>query len=99
MSMSRLKRERIAIYVDCILGTISAIGSLSGIIFVVITEGLEAIEFNTNFIISLTFWICWLLFSLSLIGVGLYKYFEEKNPERWKAKMEKRKKKLEPPIL
>jgi hypothetical protein len=99
MAHSRLKRERIAIYVDCILGSISAIVSLSAILFVIIIEGPEGIEFNTNFVISLTFWICWLIFSLGIIGIGVYKYFQEKNPDKWRAKMEKRREKLEPPIL
>ena len=99
MAHERLKRERIAIYVDCFLGAISAMIAIFAVIFVVIAEGPEAIEFNTNFVVSLTFWICWLIFSLGIIGIGVYKYFEEKNPDKWREKMEKRREKLEPPIL
>ncbi len=99
MSHSRLKRERIGIYFDCILGAISAIVSLFSVIFIVITEGPEAIEVNTNLIISLSFWIFWLILSLGIIGVGIYQYHLEKNHDKWKMKMEKRRKKLEPPIL
>jgi len=91
MSTDRLKRERMALYVDCICGSISAIFSLSAVIFVVLTEGVEAIQVNINFIISLTFWIFWLIFSLSILSYGIYRLHQEKNYEKWKAKIEKKK--------
>ena len=99
MSKARIKRERIGIYFDCIVGTICAIISLFAVLFVVLTEGPEGIEVNTNFIISITFWIFWLIFSLSIVGVGIYKYYEEKNYDKWKEKQKKKKRKLEPPII
>ncbi|MFX1350582.1 MAG: hypothetical protein ACFE92_18065 [Promethearchaeota archaeon] len=99
MSKDRLKRERTALYVDCILGSISAGTSLFALMFIILTEGIEEIQVNSTFMISLTFWIFWLIFSISILSYGIYRLHQEKNYEKWKAKMEKKKKKLEPPIL
>lgn len=83
-------------YVDCICGSISAIISLSAVIFVALTEGIEP---NLFFGIALSFWILWLILSLTILGMGLHLYLLEKNYDKWKKKQQKRKKKLEPPIL
>ena len=99
MSQARIKRERIGIYCDCIVGSICAIFSLFAVLFVVLTEGPEGIDVNTNFIIAISFWIFWLIFSLGIVGVGIYKYYEEKNYDKWKEKQKKKKRKLEPPII
>ena len=72
----RMKRERLAIYVDCICGASSAIFSLSCIIFFAITEG---IPYPGRFSVGLIFWIIWLIFSLTLIGIGVYQYLQFKH--------------------
>ncbi len=72
----RIKRERLAIYVDCVCGASSAILSLSCIIFFAITEG---IPYPDRFSLGLIFWIIWLIFSLSLIGIGVYQYSQAKH--------------------
>ena len=81
MSHDRLKRERLSLYFDCICGSISAIISLSAVIFVVLTEGIKEIVINTFFKISLTFWILWLILSLTILTYGIYKIHQEKNYE------------------
>ena len=80
----RLKRERIAIYGDCICGASSAILSISCIIFFAISEG---IPYPDRFSLGLVFWIIWLLFSLSLVGIGIFqshqsKHIDEKKPRK-----------------
>ena len=72
----RLKRERIAIYGDCICGASSAILSMSCIIYFAITEG---IPYPGRFSFGLAFWIIWLIFSLTLIGMGINQYLHEKH--------------------
>lgn len=80
----RLRRERIAIYSDCICGASSAILSISCIIFFAIKEG---IPYPDRFSLGLIFWIIWLIFSLSLIGIGIFQYnyakhIDEKKPRK-----------------
>lgn len=80
----KFKRERIAIYGDCICGASSAILSLSCIIYFAITEG---IPYPARFSFGLVFWIIWLIFSLALIGIGVHqylqaKYFDEKEQRK-----------------
>ncbi len=80
----RLRRERIALYGDCICGASSAIISISCIIFFAITEG---IPYPDRFSLGLTFWIIWLIFSLSLIAIGIHQYnyakhLDEKKPRK-----------------
>ncbi len=72
----RIKTERIAIYLDCIIGVCSSILSLSCIIFFAITEG---IPYPDRFSLGLIFWIIWLIFSLTLIGIGVKGYLQEKH--------------------
>jgi hypothetical protein len=72
----KIKRERIALYFDCICGATSAIFSITCIIFFAIKEG---IPYPDRFSFGLTFWIIWLIFSLVLIGIGLSQYYHEKH--------------------
>jgi hypothetical protein len=72
----KIKRERIALYFDCICGATSATISISAIIFFAIKEG---IPYPDRFSLGLTFWIIWLIFSLTLIGIGISQYHHEKH--------------------
>ena len=91
MRKSEEKSYRSAVYFDCICGVISSIISLTSIIFVAVVEGIRSSEW---FIIALTFWSCYLLFSIFLIGLGIYTYFQEK-----KYGMKKSRKELKPPMV
>ena len=91
MRKSKEKNLRISIYFDCICGSFSAIISLSCIIFFAIVEGIESLGW---FIAGLTFWISWLIFSLFLIGLGIYTYYQEKHFDE-----KKHKKGLKAPIV
>jgi hypothetical protein len=75
-----IKSYRIQIYFDCICGTICSISALIGILFFTLKEGNPN---PTYFIIGLSFWIGYLLISISIIGLGIYTYYREKrfNPE------------------
>ncbi|MFX0105326.1 MAG: hypothetical protein ACFE75_07540, partial [Candidatus Hodarchaeota archaeon] len=90
------KRERIALYFDCICGSICSIISLSGLVFVAVTESIEPSLF---FGFTLSFWIFWLILSLSMLSLGVHLYFLEKNKEKLEKKQKKRKKELKPPII
>jgi len=84
------KNIRAAIYVDCVLGIISSIISLTGIFY-------SAIITNTTgdfWVIGLSFWTAYLLVSIYLIFLGIYTYFREK-----KYGVKKPKKDLKPPIV
>ena len=69
------KKERQKIYFDCICGAVCSISALIGILF--FTKG--KILNPTNFIIGLSFWIGYLILSLSVIGLGIFTYYREKN--------------------
>ncbi|MFX0040765.1 MAG: hypothetical protein ACFFCY_02210 [Promethearchaeota archaeon] len=79
----KIKRERAALYFDCICGASSAILSISCIIFFAITEG---IPYPDRFSFGLTFWIIWLIFSLTLIGIGINQYYYEKHFDKKKQR-------------
>ena len=85
------KKERQKIYFDCICGAVCSISALIGILF--FTKG--KILYPTHYIIGLSFWIGYLLLSLSVIGLGIYTYYREKifDPEAIP------KKKLRAPIV
>ena len=86
------KEERKKLYFDLICGTVSAILALTGIIFFAIAYGITNLA---GFLTGLIFWICYLILSLFIIGVGLYtKYLERKY-----GIMPKKKKELKPPIV
>ena len=73
------KKERQKIYFDCICGAVCSISALIGILF--FTKG--KILYSTHYIISLSFWIGYLAFSLFMIGLGIYKHYQDKsfNPD------------------
>ncbi|MFX1568492.1 MAG: hypothetical protein ACFFCV_09000 [Promethearchaeota archaeon] len=76
----RIRTERIAIYLDCIIGVFCSILSLSCIIFFAITEG---IPYPGWFSFGLAFWILWLIYSLTLLHFGLKsKHLDEKKPRK-----------------
>ena len=82
--LKRAKKERMGIYMDILLGIISSVLAISGIIYVGI---LGEIRNWGWYIFGLTFWICWLIFSFFLIGVGIYlwhqeKHFDEREPKK-----------------
>lgn len=82
--LKRAKKERMGIYVDIILGIISSVLALSGLIFVGV---LGEIRDWGWYIFGFTFWIVWLIFSFFLIGIGIYlwhqeKHFDEKKPRK-----------------
>lgn len=83
MKHSEERNWRIAIYVDVIFALISSILSLIGITYVVNTEKIENLGLFT---LGLTFWICYLLLSLFLIGFGIYSHYQEKNFDKKKPK-------------
>ena len=74
--MKRAKNERIAVYLDILLGTISSVFALTGIIYVGI---LGDIEDWGMYIFGLIFWICWLILSLFLICLGIFLWYQEKH--------------------
>jgi len=71
-----IKSERIQIYFDCICGSVSSIIALIGIFFSTQEKGILN---PTYFIIGLSFWIGYLALSIFVIGLGIYKYYREKN--------------------
>ncbi len=71
-----LRSQRIAIYFDCICGTICSISAFIGIAIFTQQEGIVN---PGNFIIGLSFWIGYLLLSVFIISLGIYTYFQEKN--------------------
>ena len=80
----RIRRERISLYFDCICGACSSTLSIFCIIFFAIKEG---IPYPDRFSLGLIFWIIWLIFSLSLIAIGVFQYrqekhFDEKKPRK-----------------
>jgi len=91
MGHSEEKNERISVYVDCILGTISSSLALFAIAFTTIKYGISNLKWYT---VGLTFWICWLIFSLFLIGLGIYTHMKNKNFDATKTRKD-----LRPPII
>jgi hypothetical protein len=72
----RHRRERIAIYFDCILGILCATFAFIGFIFFappLTSENLPA------FLLNLSFWLFLLAVSFFLIGLGIHTYYKEKN--------------------
>jgi uncharacterized membrane protein (DUF485 family) len=79
----RAKKERRAIYFDIICGLVSSIISLSGIAYVAILKLVVNIGWFT---VGLTFWVGYLIFSIFLVGVGVYTWYKEKNFEKYEQK-------------
>jgi len=71
-----LKSQRIAIYFDCICGSVCSITAFIGIFVYTQQVG---IEYPVNFMLGISFWIGYLLLSLFIIGLGIYTYYREKN--------------------
>lgn len=72
----KIKRQRTAVYVDSICGIISATFSLIGMFVFAVPLGIVN---PSLFMVSLSFWIFWLLFSLSFIGLGIHIHYANKN--------------------
>lgn len=87
MRRSVVKNERISVYVDCILGSISSIIALIAITFTTIKYGISNLKWYT---IGLTFWILWLLLSLFLIGLGIYTHIKNKTFDQTKTRKDLR---------
>jgi len=95
MPKSELKSARIAVWFDCICGVFSSIIALIGITFVTLNPAQHfQYVFNEWFVIGLTFWIGYLIFSFFLIGLGIYTWYREKHFDERKIK-----KKLKAPIV
>jgi hypothetical protein len=70
----KAKNERMSIYVDCILGIISASIGLIGIIFFTIPA------WNSpGYLIGLSFWIFWLILCAFFIALGISTHYANKN--------------------
>ena len=87
----RDKKDRQALYFDLICGIVSSILSLTGIFYVAITQKIRNI---TMFLTGAAFWFLYLIFSIFLIGMGVYLWYKEKH---WDE--EKSRKDLKPPII
>lgn len=90
-SSEEARNDRISVYVDCIAGSISSSLALIAIVFTTIKYGISNPKWYT---IGLTFWICWLIFSLFLIALGIYTHMKNKNFDETKASKD-----LRPPII
>lgn len=71
----REKQERKFLYFDLICGLVSSIISLIGIVYVGLTQ---EITHSDRFIVGLTFWIFYLIFSIFMICLGIYLWYREK---------------------
>lgn len=72
----KIKNYRIYAYADCILGVISSTLALIGIAIATIKF---EIKYHTIYWVELIFWICWLFFSLSVIGLGIFTHIKNKD--------------------
>ncbi|MFX1311497.1 MAG: hypothetical protein ACFFHD_02650 [Promethearchaeota archaeon] len=87
----RVKQERKSIYFDLICGTFSSTIALIGIIFVGLTKKITHLII---YYIGLTFWICYLIFSIFMICLGIFLWYKEKHFDEQKPKKD-----LKPPII
>ena len=88
----KAKNERISVYVDCILGMISAsIGIIGIIIFAVPLWNAN----STSFLLSLLFWSFWLVLCIYFIALGISNHIATKNYDPDK---QSKKKNLKAPI-
>ena len=76
----RIRDERIAMYLDIILGILMSLASLFGIFFFSITEGIE--YFSNFYVLGVVFWISWLVFSIVLMVIGIKSYLDNKYFEK-----------------
>ncbi|MHA1914127.1 MAG: hypothetical protein ACW986_10310 [Promethearchaeota archaeon] len=75
------KRYRSAIYFECILGLISSIISLIGLVLVA-TKVENAKIKPVLFTMSFTFWTFYLVFSIFIIFLGFYSWHREKTLDK-----------------
>lgn len=87
----KIKRERKSLYFDLICGSVSSIIALSGIVYVLITQGIRDLKM---FIIGASFWIFYLCFSIFLICLGIYLWYKEKHWDESKSRKD-----LKPPRI
>ena len=91
MRHSEERNYRISVYFDCICGLLSSTLALIGITFTTIKYGIANPKMYT---IGLTFWICYFIFSLLLVMVGILTYYKNKTFDESKARKD-----LKPPII
>lgn len=91
MSEDEVRRERKAIYCECIIGVISSIICLIGIFYSVFQYGIQD---PTTFTLGFALWMGYLIFSLFIIFLGIRGFYHQK-----KYGMKKPKKKIKPPIV
>lgn len=69
-----IKRERIAIYVDCVMGIICAVIGITGIFCFALPA------WNSPFfIVGFSFWIFWIILCVFFIGLGISTHYANKN--------------------
>lgn len=81
--MTRAKKERKAIYFDLLCGVTSSVIAISGLIFVAVVNSIKYLDW---FIVGVTFWVGYLIFSILMISYGIYSYHLEKHWEERKSK-------------
>ena len=69
------KSERRRLYFDLICGMVSSILALIGIIFFAVMYGITNM---TGWLTGLTFWILYLLLSISMVAIGVYTKHKER---------------------
>jgi len=80
---SRAKKERQAIYFDLICGIVSSTIAISAMIFVAVVKAIKSLKW---YIVGMTFWVGYLIFSFLMITFGIYTYYQEKHWEERKSK-------------
>jgi cation transporter-like permease len=68
------KNERMAIYVDCVIGLICAVIGLTGIFCFALPA------WNSPFfIVGLSFWVFWIVLCVIFIALGISTHYANKN--------------------
>jgi len=83
----KIKNERKAIFFDLGCGVTSSVLALTGIIY-----GINTFRVITNigwFVLSVSFWVIYFLFSVIMISYGIYSNHQSKNfdPSKYKKKI------------
>ncbi|MHA1931128.1 MAG: hypothetical protein ACW96X_01235 [Promethearchaeota archaeon] len=86
-----VKSERKSLYFNLICGAVCSTTALAGIIFVSVMYEITNLA---NWLTGLTFWILYLIFSLSLIFYGFYTKWKEKHYDEHAPRKD-----LKPPIV